>query len=568
MAFRSRFGNRNSRFVPTNVGTAARAGRIAILMLNHIAAAAFVVSSIVAAQVESARVEVFGPGVLSIGEVFRGTFTPDGGTFYFFKKTGGGGEDYRIYSSNRTATGWTTPAVVDLGGAFSDLYPAISRDGRRIVFSSYRPVPGQPGGKPNAHLWYADRTDDGWNAPVFMARTSTLGHYHSWVEFGFDGAIYFRRTTPDWKRNETMRARWTGTEYSSPEPYADVERWKGWRPDITVAGGCPGPGGRLVFLDVATTNPRTGRPASDIWVSVMRGDGWTEPAPFGAGINSDGYDVFPFVSPDGRDLYFVRDFTTFHRIPLTDALASIGATTDVRHVANSGMLVTVSGRRFLIDAPIRDGIPPYATSSAAERTLLEEARAPYDKVDAILITHWHEDHFSPEAVAAHLSNSPQTILISSPEVVDRVRRVAPGLPASRMRAVLPAPGTGEEVDVDGLPVHVLRVRHNPSRRLPEQHVGFLVGGSAPVLHVGDADPAADNFTVLKSLPTVDLALLPFWYLADGPNRRFVAESIRPRWIVAMHIPPRDAQKIAAALRAANVGAEVAVVPGSRLEIGR
>lgn len=89
-----------------------------------------------------------------------------------------------------------------------------------------------------------------------------------------------------------------------------------------------------------------------------------------------------------------------------------------------------------------------------------------------------------------------------------------------------------------------------------------------MLHVGDADPAADNFTVLKSLPTVDLALLPFWYLADGPNRRFVAESIRPRWIVAMHIPPRDAQKIAAALRAANVGAEVAVVSGSRLEIGR
>jgi L-ascorbate metabolism protein UlaG (beta-lactamase superfamily) len=536
-------------------------------MPNRIAAVTCIVLWTFVGQVEPSRVEVFGTGVLSTGEVFRGTFSPDGGTFYFFKKTSSG-EDYRIYSSNQTANGWTAPAVVDLGGLFSDLYPAISRDGRRIVFSSYRPVPGPIGGKPSAHLWYADRTDGGWSAPVFMARTSTLGHYHSWVEFGFDGAIYFRRTTPDWKRNETMRASWTGTEYSSPEPYADVERWKGWRPDVTVVGGSPGPEGRLVFLDVATTNPRTGRAASDIWVSVRRGDGWAEPAPLGGGVNSEGYDVFPFVSPDGRDLYFVRDFAAFHRISLADALASIGVITDVKYIANSGMLVAVSGRRFLIDAPIRDGIPPYATSSTAERTLLEAARAPYEDVDAILITHWHEDHFSPEAVAAHLSGSAQTILISSPEVVDRVRRVAPELPALRVRAVLPAPGRSEQVDVGGIPVHVLRIRHNQARRLPEQHVGFLIGGPAPVLHVGDADPAVDNFALLKSLPRVDLAFLPFWYVAEESNRRLVADSIRPRRIVAMHVPPGDAEKIGAALRAANVGTVIASVPGSSLAIGR
>ena len=58
------------------------------------------------------------------------------------------------------------------------------------------------------------------------------------------------------------------------------------------------------------------------------------------------------------------------------------------------------GRRFLIDAPIREGLAPYATSPAAERASLEGARAPYADVDAILITHWHEDHFSPEAVTS------------------------------------------------------------------------------------------------------------------------------------------------------------------------
>jgi hypothetical protein len=58
---------------------------------------------------------VFGPGVLSVGEVYRGTFGADGDAFYFFRKTGTG-EAYRIFVSTRTASGWTPPRPVDLGG--------------------------------------------------------------------------------------------------------------------------------------------------------------------------------------------------------------------------------------------------------------------------------------------------------------------------------------------------------------------------------------------------------------------------------------------------------------------
>ena len=519
-----------------------------------------------AGAVRPAPPEVVAPGVLSAGEVYRGTFTADGSALYFFKKTGSG-ETYRIFTSRQTAAGWSTPAVVDLGGEFSDLYPALSRDGQRLVFSSYRPVPGQAGGKPNAHLWSAERTASGWSPPVFLAQVSTPGHYHSWVEFGPDGALYFRRTTPDWSRNVTMRAAWNGHAFAPPEPYAEVERWKTWRPDVRIAGGTPGPDGRLVFLDVATTNPTTGRGASDIWVSRRIGGDWTDPKPLGAGVNTDGFDVFPFVSPDGRDLYFVRDFRTFHRIPLAEALASLDRPL-VRHVANSGMLVDLGGRRFLIDAPIRDGIRPYATSTVRERAMLEAATGPYAGVDAILITHWHEDHFSAEAVAAHLTNSPTAILVSSPEVIDRVRAAAPGLPAARLRGVLPLPGRSDVVEVGGLAVHVLRIRHNPTRRLPEQHVGFLIGGAAPVLHVGDADPRADNFALLKTLPAVDVAFLPFWYVSDADARRMVSAVIRPQRVVAMHVPPEEARTVRDALRASDGAVVLASAPGSALDLER
>jgi glyoxylase-like metal-dependent hydrolase (beta-lactamase superfamily II) len=130
--------------------------------------------------------------------------------------------------------------------------------------------------------------------------------------------------------------------------------------------------------------------------------------------------------------------------------APVSAPVSVRYVANAGVLVEMAGARVLIDAPVREGIPPYATSSADERTRLERAQPPYADVDAILVTHWHEDHFSAKAVAAHLASSPRTVLASSPEVVARVRAVAPGLGVTRLQDVLPAPGAWERVHVGPL----------------------------------------------------------------------------------------------------------------------
>ena len=199
-------------------------------------------------------------------------------TFYFFKKTGRG-ESFRIFSSSRTD---------------DRLDDAEDRRPRRRALRSVsgdfarRAAPGvqlvSPGArhrrarKPNAHLWSAARTDRGWSAPVFMAQ-----HEHA-RPLSLLGRVRVRRRAllpPDDAGLEAERddARAVGPAAASarPEPYAEVERWKSWRADVRVAGGAPGPGGRLVFLDVATTNPRTGRPASDIWISIRRGDGWTDP---------------------------------------------------------------------------------------------------------------------------------------------------------------------------------------------------------------------------------------------------------------------------------------------------
>ncbi len=216
----------------------------------------------------------------------------------------------------------------------------------------------------------------------------------------------------------------------------------------------------------------------------------------------------------------------------------------VRYIANAGVLFETGASKFLIDAPIRESIPPYAAPDPEMRNRVETAQPPYDGVSAILVTHWHEDHFSAPAIASALRNSPGSVLLSSAEIVDRVRKADPSLAANRFRPTTPAPGSSQRVEVSGVSIHVVRLRHS-ARRLPEQHVGFLIEGCRTVLHVGDADSDDENFAMLRALPTVQVGVLPFWYVLEDPERQFVARAIRPLRIIGMHLPPKDVKDVSA-----------------------
>lgn len=255
-------------------------------------------------------------------DVFRGSFSPDNETFYFFKKVTPNQEDYRIYQSTKTDGKWPAPQRVNLGGEYSDLYPSISKDGNRMVFSSYRPVPEQfqSDHSKNAHIWYVEKENDRWGAPVFMEQVNKIGYYHSWVEFGWDNKVFFRRVSPDWTSSETLYTEWDGEKYTTPKVFEEVEQWVNWSPNVQIAGGSPGPTKDLVFFDVATHNPETDKRGSDIWISVKIDQKWTDPKPLDKNINQDGYDVFPFFSTDGACFYFVRGFDRFYNISLNEVL--------------------------------------------------------------------------------------------------------------------------------------------------------------------------------------------------------------------------------------------------------
>ncbi len=213
--------------------------------------------------------------------------------------------------------------------------------------------------------------------------------------------------------------------------------------------------------------------------------------------------------------------------------------TRILAIANEGFLLSSGEEKVLIDA-LFDGIRHYPRPTPQQQLLLEGGAAPYLGVDLILATHFHDDHFSPGPVSRHLQSNAEAVFLSTYQAVERLnpKKVAN---AGHVRGLYPPEGTVERHTVKGIEVDVLNLHHGRSR--PEiQNLGYIIHlGGLRILHVGDTEA---NLTDFKRYPmlenSVDVALLPAWFLTESRWIEVVKEYLRPRWIVAMHLASEGA----------------------------
>lgn len=270
------------------------------------------------------RPEAFAPGIVS-GEawtLYKGAFAPDGEAFYFFRQVSNDGEDYRIYVTERRDGEWGQARRLALGADHSDMYPAISPDGRYLVFSSYRPLPGSEEPAHNANLWFAARQGEDWAAPRHLASLGAPENYDAGPYFGPDGALYFVSTLPDWASSIFARVAFADGEVHGPVETIDMTALAAWRAEeLHFWGAVRAPRDDLW---VAEYSPRgeDGRPGpADLYAVSREGGEWGAPRALGGGVNTpDANENFAVFGADGADLYFVRNFTDYLRLPLDQAL--------------------------------------------------------------------------------------------------------------------------------------------------------------------------------------------------------------------------------------------------------
>ena len=220
---------------------------------------------------------------------------------------------------------------------------------------------------------------------------------------------------------------------------------------------------------------------------------------------------------------------------------------EITYIANEGVLISSGDKQVLIDGLHREYERDYAFLPTPQREKIETAKAPFDQIDLILVSHRHLDHFHPESVGLHLQHNSNAQLVSSQQVVDEVEKNFKNYQAvkARVKAVTPAWKERKALAVAGIDFEILSLRHGTGRHATIQNLGHVITlGGKKLLHVGDADTGVENFEKFNlDEEGIDIAFIPIWFLLGSEGQTIVREHIKPKQIIAVHISPSDSDGV-------------------------
>ena len=229
-----------------------------------------------------------------------------------------------------------------------------------------------------------------------------------------------------------------------------------------------------------------------------------------------------------------------------------GTTLEVTYIANEGVLLAGGGKQVLIDGLHREYEPGYTFLPEPYRGQIETAQPPFDKIDVILVSHRHLDHFHPDAVAAHLRHNSRTVLVSSEQIVREIETKTADFGAIRARVTTMTPALRQKVatTASGVELELLGLGHGSGRHRDIQNLGHVVKlGGKKLLHVGDAVTSAEIFEAFAlNEQNIDIAFLPQWFLMSDAGADIVRNHIKPKHIVAVHLGPHEAARTLETIR--------------------
>ena len=200
---------------------------------------------------------------------------------------------------------WSKPETASFSGEFNDHAPVFSSDGNRIYFSSSRP--GGFGERKN--IWYVEKTESGWSDPVNLGSPPNTEIGATQPSFTKEGSIYFVGILEGAQWNMGIyRSKLIDGKYSDPEPIVELFNTINGEPiDTTYVDYSPYIAPDESYLIFASSRPGHKSTETDLYISFKNDDGsWREPVNMGDRINNGKTVTFPFVSHDGRFLFFNR----------------------------------------------------------------------------------------------------------------------------------------------------------------------------------------------------------------------------------------------------------------------
>jgi hypothetical protein len=246
--------------------------------------------------------EVFAPGLIPEGE-WAGCsgFLNDGTVFVFSSmKTG---TDWRFkptYVMELEDGRWTEPEVAPFS-AYMPYNFTVGPGGTTVYFTTLKsPDRSTSMLLEQANIWAVTLNGDGWTEPVMLgASINTEEYYENYPTVARDGTIYYMSRREDTVgKTDIYRSRNRDGKYADAENLGPPVNSLESDQDPFIA-----PDGSYLIVCLTGREDSFGR--YDLYVSFPEEDGsWSEPVNLGEGVNSAESEFRPYVTGDGKYLFF------------------------------------------------------------------------------------------------------------------------------------------------------------------------------------------------------------------------------------------------------------------------
>ena len=249
--------------------------------------------------------ELFDPGFFNEGE-FLGCsgFFNDGTVFvYGSMKPNSGWRLRPVYITEMKKNGrWTKPQIAPFS-KYSPYNFTVGPDDQTLYFTTLKsPDKTTHMFMEQANIWAVKLEMDGWTEPVMMGRSiNTEQYYENYPSVTNDGTIYYMsRRDVGAGRTDVWRSQNLDGVYGEAENLGDFANTEGSDIDPFVA---PDESYLIVCQE-----KEGGFGEFDLYVYFQRKDkSCTGAINLGDGVNSSGFEARPYVTPDGKYLFFTSN---------------------------------------------------------------------------------------------------------------------------------------------------------------------------------------------------------------------------------------------------------------------
>ena len=219
----------------------------------------------------------------------------------------------------------------------------------------------------------------------------------------------------------------------------------------------------------------------------------------------------------------------------------------VHYLANAGVLIAGGETKAVFDPLFRADYGVYRLLPGNLERALFAGEPPLDGVDAVFISHYHGDHFSPPDILRLLTARPEIRLYAPVQAVSEMKSIVGedqrGVFDRVTEIALEYKDPPITIEAGDLIIEASRIPHAgwPDRLLDVENIAYRVtiDETTTVLHLGDADTKDVHFAhdpAFWERRRTHMALPPYWYFQSEDGRYVLEHRLKPDHAVGIHVP--------------------------------